>query len=90
MSKDTAGAVTDPSLGPSKMMMSSDQKFKWAGTIVFVLALLLAAYLTKNVLFPFLLGFLLAYVFYPAYKWLLKGPAVRAPRPSSPCSSSLA
>ncbi|MDD1735796.1 MAG: AI-2E family transporter [Methanothrix sp.] len=72
MSRDTADAITDPSLGPSKMMMSSDQKFRWAGTIVFVLALLLAVYLTKDVFVPFLLGFLLAYVFYPAYKWLLK------------------
>src|SRR5512136_751985 len=52
-------------------MMNADQKFNLAGTIVVSLAILLAIYMTKDVFIPFLLGFLLAYVFYPAYKWLL-------------------
>ena len=51
--------------------MDSDQKFNMAGTIVVSLAILLAVYMTKDVLIPFLLSFLLAYVFYPVYRWLL-------------------
>jgi predicted PurR-regulated permease PerM len=52
-------------------MMNADQKFNLAGTIVVSLAILLAIYMTKDVFIPFLLGFLLAYVFYPVYRWLL-------------------
>lgn len=51
-------------------MMNADQKFNLAGTIVVSLATLLAIYMTKDIFIPFLLGFLLAYVFYPVYKWL--------------------
>jgi predicted PurR-regulated permease PerM len=53
------------------MIMDPDQKFNLAGTIVLILAALLAAYLTKDVFAPFLLSFLLAFVFYPVYKWLV-------------------
>ena len=52
--------------------MDSDQKYDRGATIVVVLAILFATYMTKDVLIPFLLSFLLAYVFYPVYKWLLK------------------
>jgi predicted PurR-regulated permease PerM len=51
-------------------MMNADQKFNLGATIVVSLAILLAAYMTKEVFIPFLLGFLLAYVFYPVYRWL--------------------
>jgi predicted PurR-regulated permease PerM len=50
--------------------MNADQKFNIAGTIVISLAILLGVYMTKDVFIPFLLGFFLAYVFYPVYKWL--------------------
>lgn len=51
--------------------MDSDQKFKVIRTSVVVLAVLFAIFLTKELLNPFLLSFVLAYVFYPAYRWLL-------------------
>jgi len=51
--------------------LDPDQKFSVASTIVVVLAILIAIYLTKDVLVPFLLSFLLAYVFYPVYRWLV-------------------
>ncbi len=52
--------------------MDSDQKFNFGGAIIVFLAIILAVYLTKDLLAPLLLGFLLAYVFYPVYRWLLK------------------
>ena len=51
--------------------MDSDKKFNFVGTIIVFLVILLGVYLTKDVFAPLLLSFLLAYVFYPAYKWLL-------------------
>jgi len=51
--------------------LDPDQKFNIASTIVVVSATLIAVYITKEVLLPFLLSFLLAYVFYPVYRWLV-------------------
>ncbi|HQF17613.1 MAG: hypothetical protein A4E45_01490 [Methanosaeta sp. PtaB.Bin039] len=62
--------------------MDSDKKFDLAGKSVVVLAILLAIYLTKDVLAPILLSFLLSYVFYPVYRWLVS-------RTRSKSSSSL-
>jgi predicted PurR-regulated permease PerM len=51
--------------------MDADQKFNLGRTIIVILAVLLAVYMTKDVLDPLLISFLLAYVFYPLYKWFL-------------------
>jgi predicted PurR-regulated permease PerM len=51
--------------------VDSDKKFNFVGTIIVFLVILLGVYLTKDVFAPLLLSFLLAYVFYPVYRWLL-------------------